>query len=271
MPDHTVTAIIVSYNSEGVIRPCVEALLAQGVKALVVDNASADGTVEIAESCGAEVVRNPNNEGFGRANNIGAHLATSEYLLFINPDAVVDEGAVATLLATAVREPEGGLFGPKLVEPDGRIYRHETGVLGEFLSGACLLIRREVFIKLGGFDPQIFLFYEDDDLCRRVKDAGYGLHYVEEAVVRHLRGGSSGKSKSLNYTVRWHQAWSQFYVARKYGIEKAVTPWLLHFGLKYIGAWVIWNMRRKRRYAGSFAGAWAFARGETSLRYQGLE
>lgn len=271
MSEPTVTAIIVTYNSANVISPCVEALRAQGAQVLVVDNASVDGTAQLAESLGAQVVRNRNNEGFGRGNNIGAHVAAGEYLLFINPDAVAEVGAVGKLAQAAQAHPRDGLFGAKLVEPDGRIFHHDKGMLGAFLSGACLLIRRELFIELGGFDPRIFLFYEDDDLCRRVTDAGYGLHYVEEATVRHLRGGSSAKGKSLNYTVRWHQAWSRFYVARKYGIDKPVLPWLLRFALKYLTALMTGNGARKQRYGGSFAGALAFARGRTALQYQGLE
>lgn len=266
-----VTAICVTFNSESVIGECLGALKAEGVPVLVVDNASNDRTVALAMAGGAQVIQNPRNEGFGRANNIGARAAENEFLLFINPDAQIEKGAVQALLLAAKSYPQAGLFGPQIIEPDGRIFYHAKGLLGDFLSGACFLIRRELLFSLGGFDENIFLFYEDDDLCRRICDAGYTLHYAEEAKVRHLRGASTGKSKGTHYITRWHQAWSRFYILDKYRIRKPIASWLLKFGFKYLYACIAGNPRLKQRYGGSFAGALAYASGKTALEKQGLQ
>lgn len=269
-PD-SITAIIVTYNSASVLEPCLVALRQAGVHICVVDNASADDTVAMAQAAGAEVIANPRNEGYGRANNIGARAAKTPFLLFINPDAVVTEGAVPALLQAAKANPSAALFAPVLKEPDGTLSRERPGLLGAYLSGACLLVAREPFLRMGGFDEQIFLFYEDDDLSRRIRDAGKGIRVVEGARVRHVLGGSSGKRGGKGqFVVRYHQAWSRFYVARKYGIALPLLPWLLRFGAKYLVACCTCNAQRRYRYAGSFLGAWDFARGRTALEKQGL-
>ena len=234
-----VTAIVVTFDSAHALPECLGALRADGVPVLVVDNASTDDTAAIAEGQGARVIRNPRNEGYGRANNSGARAADTEFVLVVNPDCIVEPGAVALLIEAAGRYPDAALFAPQIVEPSGRVffqprsllspYLHNPGgklVLPEgeacapFFSGACFLIRRDVFLKLGGFDENIFLFYEDDDLCRRIADAGSALVYVPQAVVRHGRGRSSEPKRGRIYTSRWHQAWSRAYVSRKYGLPE---------------------------------------------------
>lgn len=269
----SVTAIIVSYNSASVIGACIKALCKAGVQVLVVDNASVDDTVAVAEEAGAKVIANPRNEGYGRANNIGAQAASTEYLLFINPDAVASPEAVQTLLDAAENTADAKLFAPVLQEPDGKLCREKDGVLGTYLSGACLLVQRQVFLDMGGFDANIFLFYEDDDLSRRFRDAGLGIRLVDAATVAHVLGGSSGGRRGGRgqYVVRYHQAWSRFYIAHKYGVQAALWPWLAKFAGKYLIAMLTCNRSRRMRYSGSFMGAWDYARGISALEKQGLK
>lgn len=264
-----VTAIIVTYNSARVLPACVAALSAAGVPAIIVDNDSGDDTVTVAEcaaSNGADVrvIQTGKNLGYGRANNIGVRAATTLYILVINPDVVVQSGAVSTLLAAAESDPAHALCAPKIVEPDGRVFDTRLGPLGPFASGACFLIRRDVFLRLGGFDENIFLFYEDDDLCRRLTDMNMPPVYIEGAVVMHDRGRSTGdhdRDTPLEILVRgefmrrYHQAWSRFYVLKKYGQSQSVFAWALFYGAKYMSALVTLNKVRQGRYAGSFWGA----------------
>lgn len=284
-----VEAIVVAFDSAAVLPACLEALAREGVPAIVVDNASADRTAEVARAHGARVIRNAANEGYGRANNIGMRAAESGLVLVLNPDIVLEPGAVGALVDAALRYPEAGMLAPRIVEPDGRFffqprsllspYLHNPGgrlVLPEgdccapFLSGACLLVRRELFLALGGFDPEIFLFYEDDDLCRRVADAGHALVHVHEAVARHARGASSAPKPGRAFKARWHQAWSRAYVARKYGLPNPAPGMvLLNAGKAALAAL---TLRRSlvERYAGSAAGALAFLLGRTALGQEGL-
>ena len=268
-----VTAIIVTYQSEAVIETCLEALISQGVATLVVDNASQDQTLTIARAKGAKVLANDTNLGFGAANNLGARAAETDWLLFINPDAVIQAGAIDRFLDAIQAYPETGLFGPRILEEDGSHFFQPRSLLSTFLkgqvsgktvpsgdccapavSGACMLMRRDLFQKLGGFDPDIFLFFEDDDLCRRVVDQGYPIIYVDEAVVVHLRGQSSKPSLKIAFLMRACQAWSRAYVSRKYQLAYKPASILLVNGLKYLVALLTFNPKRRARYGGTCAG-----------------
>jgi N-acetylglucosaminyl-diphospho-decaprenol L-rhamnosyltransferase len=284
-----VTAIVVTFDSAHALPECLGALRADDVPVIVVDNASTDDTVAIAEGQGARMIRNARNEGYGRANNSGARAAGSEFILVVNPDCTVDKGAVAALVDAARRYPDAALFAPQIVEPDGRVFFQPRSLLSPYLhnnqgrlvlpegeacapffSGACFLIRRDVFLELGGFDDNIFLFYEDDDLCRRVADSGSALIYVPQAVVRHGRGRSSGYKPGRIFTSRWHQAWSRAYVSRKYGLPNPSPRMFAVNAVKAIGARLTFRRKLIERYAGSAAGALAFLKGETALAREGL-
>ncbi|RDJ21548.1 glycosyltransferase [Bosea caraganae] len=284
-----VTAIVVAYDSAEVLPACLEALAGEGVPAIVVDNASSDVTSQIAAARGATVVANARNEGYGRANNIGVAASATPFVLIVNPDLVVEPGAVAALLAAAELYPDAGMLAPRVVEPSGRVFVQPRSLLSPaylnqakaavipegdaclpFLSGACLLVRRELFLALGGFDPAIFLFYEDDDLCRRMRDAGHALVHVHDAQVRHARGRSSRPDPARRFRARWHLAWSHGYVAAKYGLP-VPSPWtILENGAKAVGYGLILNRDKMSAHAGSVAGALAWRRGVTALEQQGL-
>ena len=176
------------------------------------------------------------------------------------------------------------MFAPQIVEPSGRVFYQPRSLLatsltnpggklvlpeGEacapFFSGACFLIRRDVFLKLGGFDENIFLFYEDDDLCRRIADSGAALIYVPQALVRHGRGRSSGEKPGRIFASRWHQAWSRAYVSRKYGLPNPAPGMFAINALKAAGARLTFRRKLIERYGGSAAGALAFLKGEKAL------
>ncbi len=248
-----VTAIVVAHDSAAVLPACLAALGSEGVPAIVVDNASRDGSQAAARAAGASVVANARNEGFGRAMNIGVRAAASRWCLLTNPDLVYEPGAVAALVSAAERYPDAGILAPRLVEPDGRLfwqarsllspYLHNPGgslnlpegdCCAPFLSGAAMLVDREHFLALGGFDEAIFLFYEDDDLCRRVADTGRSLVHVHGALARHARGRSSAPAPGRVFRARWHMAWSRCYVSRKWGLKDPAAA-------------ILARMRRKRR------------------------
>lgn len=284
-----VTAIVVAFDSAQALPECLGALQADGIPTIVVDNASTDDSTAIAERAGARVIRNGRNEGYGRANNAGARAAESEFVLVVNPDVIVESGSVAALLDAARRYPDAGFFAPRIVEPSGRVFFQPRSLLASYLtnptgklvlpegeacapffSGACFLIRRDLFLKLGGFDENIFLFYEDDDLCRRVADSGSALIYVPQAIVRHGRGRSSTPKPGLIFKSRWHQAWSRAYVSRKYGLPNPAPGMFAVNAAKTLAAGLSFRRSLIERYGGSAAGALAFLRGQGALSQEGL-
>jgi N-acetylglucosaminyl-diphospho-decaprenol L-rhamnosyltransferase len=285
-----ITAIVVSFDSAAVLPACLAALAAEGVPAIVVDNASGDGSAEIAERAGATVLRNARNEGYGRGNNRGVRAATTPFVLIVNPDLEIAPGAVAALLAAAEAYPDAAALAPRIVEPSGRVFLQPRSLLSPphlnlagrmvlpegdaclpFLSGACLLLRREVFLGLGGFDPAIFLFYEDDDLCRRLRDRGHALVHVDAASARHGRGRSTAPSPQRRFTARWHLAWSEYHVRRAYGLPLPGFGPIATNLLKAAGYGLIANRDKMMAHAGSAAGALAARRGHSALARQGLD
>ena len=153
----------------------------------MVDNASSDDTGAVAVCAGASYVRLETNQGFGRGCNAGAHAAT-EYLFFVNPDARLAAGCIEALVAAAERRPDEAALQPRSsIRQDawntngarcccprtGRRQPPEGEVELPALTGGALFCRRNAFEKVGGFDPAIFLFHEDDDLTIRLRrDAG---------------------------------------------------------------------------------------------------
>ncbi|MGN6094926.1 MAG: glycosyltransferase family 2 protein [Bosea sp. (in: a-proteobacteria)] len=289
MPANAITAIVVSHDSAEVLPACLAALTGEGVPTIVVDNASGDDSRVVAAQRGARVIANARNEGYGRGNNIGIAAAATPYVLVVNPDLELRPGAAAALLEAAGRYPDAGMLAPRIVEPSGRLFLQPRSLLSPshlnrsrtmaapegdaclpFLSGACLLIRRELFLALGGFDPAIFLFYEDDDLCRRMRDAGQALVHVHEAEAGHGRGRSSTPSPQRRFKTRWHLAWSERYVARKYGLPQPSPVRTLENLAKALGYGLILRREKMFAHAGSAAGALAWGRGETALAREGL-
>ena len=283
-------AVVVAHDSAGVLPACLAALGREGVPCIVVDNASRDGSAAIAQASGAGVLRNIRNEGYGRANNRGVRAAEgAERVLVVNPDVVLRPGAVEALLAAARAWPDAGLYAPRIVEPGGRFFYQPRSLLAPylrnpggrlalpegdacapFLSGACLMIERDLFLDLGGFDEEIFLFYEDDDLCRRVADAGRALVHVHAAVAVHARGGSSAAEPGRVFRARWHQAWSRAYVSRKYGLpDPSASTMLANLPKAALSALAL-RRAGVERYGGSAAGALAALRGRRALDREGL-
>lgn len=290
VPVQDLVAIVVAHDSAHALPDCLAALRAEGVPALVVDNASRDGSADLAERLGARVIRNPRNEGYGRANNIGVRAADAARVLIVNPDLILRPGAVAALRAGAQAYPDAGLYAPRIVEPDGRFFFQAQSFLAPylqnpqgrrdppegdacapFLSGACLMVERALFLDLGGFDEAIFLFYEDDDLCRRMADAGRALVHVHGAEALHGRGRSSAPERGRVFRARWHIAWSRAYVARKYGLPDTSRSTLLVNGLKAALSLLVLRRAGWERYGGAAAGALAALRGRSALRREGLD
>jgi GT2 family glycosyltransferase len=246
-----IDAVVVSYNSRDTLRAAVEPLLAlPSVAVTVVDNASSDGSLASIADLDARAIDSGRNGGFGFGCNLGAAAGSADYVLFINPDARIAAEDLARLSSVLDGSPQVGLVGPRLREEDGELIpsmrryqrlgstwatalflhrfvrraawaneivgdpaAYEAPAAPEWLSGACMLVRRSVFEALGGFDDErFFLYCEDMDLCRRIWAAGFEVRYEPGAVARH-EGGHSAPRTSLFAVL----AESRTAFARKHG------------------------------------------------------
>ena len=211
----TLDVVVVTYESARHLRRCLAGLPA-GTDVVVVDNASSDGSAELALALGARVVRNPGNLGFAAAANQGARLGRGDLVLFLNPDAALDPVSLDRLVAAVGDDDSVFAAGPRLRHPDGgdqrawwpfpsasgtwiealglhRLRRAAPGPDGSvpFVVGACLLVRRRRFEALDGFDERYWLYGEEADLCYRAARRGWTVRYVPEAAAEHV-GGASG-------------------------------------------------------------------------------
>jgi len=273
----TVSVVLVTYQSANVLAKAI-ASVPDDVPVVVVDNASTDGSVGLAESCGAMVLRNNQNLGFGTACNRGAAETRSDYILFMNPDARLKPDTLENLCEVAEAHPKTGAVGPVLVDKDGPVLpRKETllearkpmlaqkipdkPVTTGFLSGAALMVRRSVFLAIGGFDERIFLYLEDDDLSLRIRRAGHSLMYIPEALVEHYQGHSTTGGPAILRLRNRHMMISTRYLSEKHGIEMDFVHMRRKAWRRLILALLIVDRTRVHTNIGRLQGlaAWPFA------------
>ena len=237
------------------------------VELVVVENGpDATEAEAVVARHGGRVVVAGDNLGYGRAANLGAAGATQPWLVVVNPDVVWHPGALDALLSVGEALPRAGSLGPLILDPDGTVYPSArrlpsltagTGhaLLGRvwpgnpwtrryrspevpgstprpagWLSGACLLLRREAFEAIGGFDPAYFMFFEDVDLGDRLGRAGWTNVYVPTARVTHV-GGVSWRARP-EPMIRAHHASAARYLTARYGRwYQAPVRWAVRAGL----------------------------------------
>lgn len=224
-----VDVVVVTYRSGETVRGAIDPLAGKDfVRIHVVDNASGDGTADLLRTLPVEAIELERNGGFAHGCNVGAAAGSAPYVLFLNPDARIEVEAVQALASALDGNDSLGIAAPRIVEPDGaldyslrrfprlrstyaqalflhRVFpdapwvdevirepaAYERPGPVEWVSGACLLIRRSVLERIGGMDEGFFHYSEDMDLCARVRDAGHGIRYVPEAVAEHEGGASA--------------------------------------------------------------------------------
>lgn len=224
-----VDVVVVSYNSRDRLRACVEPLAARDdVHVVVADNASADGSLETIADLPVTRLALPDNRGFAHGCNAGMRAGSAPYVLLLNPDAELGEASLRRLVAVLEDDAAAGAAAPMIRRPDGsleysiRRFPRITSTFGQALllhrlfprapwsdelvrdaaayerpcspdwvTGACVLVRRTALEALGGLDDGFFLYCEDIDLCRRLWDCGWAVRYEPEAVAVHLGGGSA--------------------------------------------------------------------------------
>lgn len=286
-----VTAIIVSYNSATILPTALSSLQSQKeiVSVIVVDNASGDDSCDIIKKKfpSAILIKNAKNEGFGRANNIALSRVKTPYALLINPDAAMEEGAVAALVAAAKHYEDAAIIAPALYDGQDKLlhtYKRnifvrenrrtpfivpEGDLCAEFVSGAVMLFNMGHMKKVGFFDPAIFLYYEDDDICLRARKAGHSVVLTPEAKAVHLVGHSSSpqsnvrKQAAADFFKQKHMVWSRLYIEEKYH-GKAQAKLLGHklsvqYAIKAAVYLLLLNTQKMNRYRGRLTGVFEFS------------
>jgi N-acetylglucosaminyl-diphospho-decaprenol L-rhamnosyltransferase len=257
LPLPRLSIVVVSWNTAALLRACLRSLEAGSaglqVETIVVDNASPDdsGLMVRREFPGVRLIQNSTNAGYARANNQGIAESHAPYVMLLNSDTQMLPAALPGLLDFVASHPEAGAAGPRLMRPDGspqpfafggdptigyllarglsrvlrRRYLHDwaTQVFQpvDWVSGACLLVRRSAIEQAGLLDENFFMYFEDNDWCLRLRRAGWKIYFVPQAQVVHL----GGRSVAVNPAARNFYAQSLSYFYRKH--YSPLAQWLL--------------------------------------------
>lgn len=266
--------IILSYNTKSLTSECLQSLLRHyksymekgEVEVIVFDNASSDGTIKVlkemfGDSTGVTIVAHGENTGFSKGNNIAVEYAKGTYILFLNSDTEVVDDSFFSMVKFMKENEQIGILGGKLVNPDGSIqvsagkfyslfntvlmllgaerfgalrYSPSQQMQVDWVSGACMMVRRDVFQKFHGFDDTIFMYMEDMELCYRLRKAGYTTWFFSGSFVKHKEQGSSNRTfailqiyKGLLYFYKKHKPFWQYEIVKLLLKLKAGVLWIV--------------------------------------------
>ena len=242
-PYSDITVSIVSFNSRDVLGQCLESL-PDGVRVRIFDNASSDGSADFIQSRfpNVELITSDRNIGFGRGHNANLEQITTRYALVLNPDCFLNSHAMTEMVAILRSNSDVAIVGPGAEDSvsDGEpgYHRYDSNEVNphhvEQLSGHCMLIRMSAFATIGFFDPNLFLFYEDTDLCTKARREGHVLVLAPNTEVRHLIGKSTPTSKSTTRLRDYHLGWSEAYYRCKYRGGATRTAELFRTAFKHV-------------------------------------
>lgn len=265
MPE--VSIIIVSWNTRTLLGECLESVsrgtAASNVEIIVVDNGSTDGSQDLVRQrfLHAHLITNVSNVGFARAVNQGAAASGGRYLLLLNSDAQLMPSTLPLLVDLAATHPRAAVVGPRVCHPDGSFQTsharfptlwQEALVLSglgrlycgawypsrgpdadphplvvDYVSGACMLVRRDAWLEAGGLDEGYFMYAEEVDLCYAVRLKGWQVWYHPEARAIHVGGASSGQQPSHS-EAELYRSRVRFF-RKHYGRRKAaVLKWQIY-------------------------------------------
>ncbi|MDX6475030.1 MAG: hypothetical protein QOH95_541, partial [Gaiellaceae bacterium] len=224
-----VDVIVVSYNNHDELRACVEELaFVDWVNVIVTDNESSDGTLDAVRDLPIDAVASGWNGGFAFGVNRGWRRGSAPYVLLLNPDARIEPDSLRRLVDALELDARAAIAAPRITEPGGELdfsqrrfprlrstyaealFLHrffpraswsdemmrDVSAYAEdgspdWVSGACMLIRRTVLEDLGGLDEDFFMYGEDKDFCRRARDTGYTIRFVAGSTCIHVGGAST--------------------------------------------------------------------------------
>lgn len=253
MPDLSI--VLVNWNTRALLRDCLASVQANSenitLEFIVVDNHSTDDSIAMIQRDfpNVKLICNESNFGFARANNQGFQASTGQYVLFLNSDILVPANSLSALVDFMDSHPKIGACSPRLARADGSTqpfafggdptlgYLLRRGIaylflhrslhdwevdqpLVDWVSGACLLARRAAFESVGGFDENFFMYFEDNDLCYRLRQAGWKIFYNPKVTITHLGGASLAQSKTRTH---YYDASLRYYYRKHYSFFARVA------------------------------------------------
>ena len=271
-----VTIVCVTYNSS-TLAEAMGATLAAFPHVVIIDNGSSDDTVAriTRHIPHARLISRGANAGYGSANNQAMATVQTPFALLLNPDCVIAPQDLQCLLDCMQAHPQAGVVGPQnwrsetvpqishreaFFKPDvdSTCTVPDKVISADWIHGCCQLLRTRAFRDIGGFDEVFFLYYEDDDLCLRLAQAGYQCLLQPAARAFHKGGASSTPSLRTDFIKRFHYARSRQIAIRRYVGYAAGRMHLAKLMVAAVPAVVVYSLLLRRRDAVKWA-AWGSA------------
>jgi N-acetylglucosaminyl-diphospho-decaprenol L-rhamnosyltransferase len=281
------TIVIVTFKSEGVIHQCIKSIDNE-IKIIVIENSNSQEFKTNIERTYKNVncVLSTDNLGMGKGNNLGINLAKTEYVLILNPDVILNKFAINELFLASKRINDFAILAPisdnknypnyKIKNKNFFLEIDNIPFEVKSVDGFAMLFNKkklELIINnrdQNYFDENFFMYLENDDLCKRIKDCGEKIIIVPSSKINHL-GGKAADSKYENeveLSRNWHWVWSKFYFKKKHsGYFKAFIdgfPSFLSGIIKYIFFSIINNKKKQKKYYNRASGFFNAARGKKS-------
>ncbi len=261
MKNPNLTIISVTYNSKQVISQFLKNI-ADDFNIIVVDNASKDGTADFIKENYPQVklIRPDVNIGYGRAANVALQKTTTDFCFLLNPDIIADTGEILRLLEQAKLQPNLGVISPATSKDEfdpSKTLPEKT----EWVVGATMLFNMKNLRRIGFFDENIFLYYEETDLCKRMLKAGFDILICKNIYLEHLVGKSSSPNPKIEYLKYWHSGWSKLYFNKKHLAKNEYLKKTFSQTFMYLLKFIIYSLmlnNKKTKYKARLAGSIAY-------------
>jgi len=291
-----ISIVIVSWNGKEYLRQCLESIPSKAsrytIETIVVDNASTDGAPELVETMFPQVklIRNADNYGFAKANNIGIRESKGRYICLVNSDVVILDDCIDRLLEYMESHPKIGILGPQILDKNKNIQRscmgfptiwntfcralaldtimprtrlfggylmtywsHNTIQEVDVINGCFWMMQRESINRVGLLDERFFIYSEDKDWCKRFWEAGWKVVYYPEAKALHF-GGASSSNQPIRFYLEMQHANLQYW--KKHRSQIAQVVYLILTGLNQMmrlsGEIILYIIKPSRRSLISF-------------------
>jgi GT2 family glycosyltransferase len=264
-----VSVVVVSFKSEKALSTLLPSL-PKNVELIIVNNSSDLYLEDIIKPNNYKEIRNTENKGFGSACNIGVKVATKDYIFLLNPDTILHKDCIDNLLSAANELPKASAFAPKIIGKKNREDFKRRSILLEkslwlkkpphesseipIMGGAAIFVKKENYLKVGGFDENIFLYHEDDDLSLRLKKEFGPLIYYPKASISHQSGSSSTRSPYIAALKGFHMGRSRIYAMRKYNIKNYQIKCISLALIQLFSIEMIYSQRKRSKYLAFFKG-----------------
>jgi len=263
---NNVTFIIVTYNSEQVINNCLDSLPKDASK-IIIENSNNIETKNYLEKKYDNIkVFLSENDGMGSSNNKGINKSSTQFVFILNPDTVFKNDTLKKIFDEAKLIDDFAIISPINSDPNHPNYKSSNKLFSENIieansvDGFAMLINKKKFEENNFFDEKIFLFLENDDLCKRTRKLGNNIYVIKNALIDHKGFSSSTKidKDKLEHLRNWHWMWSKFYFNKKhYGFFQAfiyILPSLLSSILKILIFAILLNNKKRKIYQYRFFG-----------------